>query len=147
MSQLVWFLRRLDIKMGESAKHVDLINLMKDIICSKENIDAALMLSDDPSDRKNGPPTINGFKPDIYYDFNQLLIIGEAKTKDDLLNDHTKKQLEAYIKLCANYNGKSRLYLAVPWMESVLANNLIKKISKNIGVSVTYFVVDELQKL
>lgn len=76
--------------MGESAKHVDLINLMKSIICSKEDVDTALVLVDDPSDRKNVPPTINGFKPDLYYDFNQLLVIGEAKTKDDLLNEHTK---------------------------------------------------------
>lgn len=133
--------------MGESVKHVDLINLMKSIICSKEDVDTALVLVDDPSDRKNGPPTINGFKPDLYYDFNQLLVIGEAKTKDDLLNEHTKKQLETYIKLCSNYTGQSRLYLAVPWMESVLASNLIKKISNNLGVSITYFVVDELQKL
>lgn len=133
--------------MGESAKHVDLINLMKDKICFNEDVDAALMLIDDPSDRKNGPPTINGFKPDLYYDFNQLLIIGEAKTKDDLLNEHTKSQIETYIKLCANYAGQSRLYLAVPWMESVLANGLIKKISKKLGVSIDYFVVDELQEL
>lgn len=133
--------------MGESAKHVDLINLMKDKICFNEDVDAALILLDLPSDRKNGPPTINGFKPDLYYDFNQLLIIGEAKTKDDLLNEHTKSQIETYIKLCANYVGQSRLYLAVPWMESVLANSLIKKISKELGVSITYFVVDELQKI
>lgn len=133
--------------MGESAKHVDLINLMKNRICSNEDVDAALILVDDPTDRKNGPPTINGYKPDLYYDFNDLLVIGEAKTKDDLLNEHTKSQIETYIKLCANYTGNSRLYLAVPWMESVLANNLIKKISKKLGVSVTYFVVDELQKL
>lgn len=133
--------------MGESAKHVDLINLMKNRICSNEEVDAALILVDDPTDRKNVPPTINGYKPDLYYDFNDLLVIGEAKTKDDLLNEHTKSQIETYIKLCANYTGNSRLYLAVPWMESVLANNLIKKISKKLGVSVTYFVVDELQKL
>ncbi len=133
--------------MGESSRHVDLIKLMKDRICANEDVDAVLILVDEPDDRKNCPPTLNGFKPDLYYDFNNLLIIGEAKTKDDLLNEHTREQLETYVKLCANYNGVSRLYLAVPWMESVKANNLIKKIAKKLGVSVTCCVVDELQKL
>lgn len=133
--------------MGESLKHISLINIMKEYICSKENVDKALLFVDDPADRKNAPPTINGYRPDIYYDFNGLLIIGEAKTKDDLLNNHTKGQLENYLILCANYTGESRLYLSVPWTEAILAQNLVKKYSKILGVNVNFCIVDELIKI
>lgn len=133
--------------MAESAKHILLINLMKSIIIDKENIDSALIFVDDPIDRTNCPPIINGYRPDLYYDFNGRLIIGEAKTKNDLLNSHTNNQLETYIKLCSNFKGYSCFYLSVPWTESALAKNIIKKLIKKLGVSINYYVIDELQKI
>lgn len=133
--------------MAESAKHIDLINLMKSLVCKNENIDASFLLTDNPYDRKNCPPTLYGYKPDLYYDFRGLLIIGEAKTKDDLLTEHTKNQIGTYIRLCSKFKGESRLYLAVPWTENILATNIIKNISNNLGVMINYYVVDELKGL
>ena len=133
--------------MGESTKHVELIKLMEELIIFNEKINPALLLLDEPSNRKNSPPTINGFKPDIYYDFDGVLVIGEAKTKDDIVNEHTRRQLETYIKLCSNFKGRSCLYIAVPWTESILVNNIVKNIMKKLKTFITYHVVDELKKL
>jgi len=45
-------------------------------------------------------PKMFGFIPD-FYGYSSTLnfaFIGEAKTKDDLANDHTKNQIRAYLK-------------------------------------------------
>ena len=130
--------------MGESSKHIQLVELLVEKISSIEDIDDVLLLADLPDRRKDSPPTINGYKADVYYDFNGVFIIGEAKTKDDLLSKHTEKQLETYVNMCANFNGKSSLYVAVPWTENATAKNLLKKIIKKLGVSITFFIIDEL---
>jgi hypothetical protein len=42
------------------------------------------------------PPVINGFIPDVYSISERGVYIGEAKTPEDLPNEHTEHQLRAF---------------------------------------------------
>ena len=79
--------------MGETSKHIDFVYLLKKVVENDKRIDHGLVYIDTPESRNNCPPIINGYKPDLYYEFDGILIIGEAKTKNDLNNKHTKSQL------------------------------------------------------
>lgn len=133
--------------MGETAKHINLVYLLEKNVIRDNDINSSLIFLDTPESRNDCPPIINGYKPDLYYQFENVMIIGEAKTKNDLDNIHTKKQIETYILMCSNFKGESIFYLAVPWMDRNFAINAIKKIMKSLGVSINFKVVDEMQSL
>ena len=53
-----------------------------------------------PAQGYSPSPKMFGFIPD-FYGYSSTLnfaFIGEAKTKDDLINDHTKNQIQAYLR-------------------------------------------------
>lgn len=133
--------------MGETSKHIDFVYLLKKVVENDKRIDLGLVYIDTPESRNNCPPIINGYKPDLYYEFDDILIIGEAKTKNDLNNKHTKSQLETYISMCANFGGDSMLLVAVPWTENAFASNLVNNILKKIGVSINFKIIDEIQNI
>ena len=73
------------------------------------------------------PPNINGYIPDVYARNikNDITIIGEAKTQNDISNEHTKNQIRSYLDyLCLARQGI--LVIATQW-DSV---NSIKSIVK-----------------
>ena len=76
------------------------------------------------------PLTSEGFRPDVYYCYQDTLIIGEAKTSSDIERLHSREQYESYIKKCALFQGQAILLIAVPWMDHATANNIVKKIAK-----------------
>lgn len=132
--------------MAETDKHMALVEKIKNIVLNRENIESAFLYVDTPNSLSNYPPNI-GVRPDLYYNFENQLIIGEAKTKNDIMNDHTKGQLETYIAACSNYKGDSCLYFGVPWTEHSLANNLIVSLMKKMGVKIKYYIIDEMSEL
>jgi hypothetical protein len=85
-----------------------------------------LIQKDCSESRSLPPPTSQGYRPDMYYCFNRLLIIGEAKTGKDVSRQHSRNQYEAYIKECLCFQGRAYLFLAVPWLEEAEANNILR---------------------
>lgn len=77
---------------------------------------------------------LEGFIPDVYYDYNNLTIIGEAKSENDLERIHSIKQYKSYIhhlqKKIDNGN-EGILIIAVPWQASVSAYRIIKRLIIN----------------
>ena len=62
------------------------------------------------------PPNINGYIPDVYARNieNDITIIGEAKTQNDVRNKHTKNQISSYLDyLCVARQGL--LVIATQW--------------------------------
>lgn len=117
--------------MSESAQHLQLVNLligkMKEMI-SKDHW--CLICSDSLGTMCIPPQTQEGYRPDVYYCFEKLMIIGEAKTSDDVERMHSRAQYEAYIKKCSVHNGEAWLLLAVPWTERATALNILQKLKK-----------------
>lgn len=89
---------------------------------------------------------LEGFIPDVYYSYNKLTIIGEAKTEKDLERQHSIMQYKAYIKHLQKRidNGyECILIIAVPWQATISAYKIIKKLAKESN-KLKIIIMDEL---
>ena len=117
--------------MAESFQHQQLVRLLRsDALKLIPSGCEGLIQQDTPDSLSLPAKTIEGFRPDIYYCFEDLLIIGEAKTADDVERRHSRAQYEAYLKECAKFQGKAFLIIAVPWLERATANNIVQNLKK-----------------
>src|SRR3989442_11188119 len=104
--------------LAESSKHSALVQIIISYIGREHAQIAALGIVDDLSSPLHAekPNRIDGFVPDVYAFDAPLttIIIGEAKTQDDLETPRSRKQITAFLSfLCHQKTGI--FILAVPW--------------------------------
>lgn len=129
--------------MPESFQHQQLVKiLLKEALCLIPSGCHKLIQLDDYGILTIPEKTIDGYRPDLYYRFEGLLIIGEAKTSDDVDKQHSRAQYESYIKECANFQGMAFLIIAVPWIERATAHNMIQILKKKIPGSYTTKILE-----
>lgn len=118
--------------MSESANHKKLVELIIDYIGKEVGDDYICLIESDISDDHPLPQlTEEGFRPDVVFEFNGKMIIGEAKTSDDILREHSLRQYASYLRKCSFYNGSAEFVIAVPWMDYATAYNVVYKISRD----------------
>jgi hypothetical protein len=121
----------MEINMTESIKHYEFVQYIKKEF---ENIvpeDCKRLIDCDSFSSVSLPPQFtNGHRPDVYYQFKDLLLIGEAKTNNDVERKHSHEQYESYIKACTSFQGQAILILAVPLMEQATIHNILCKLKK-----------------
>lgn len=131
--------------MSESLKHQQLVKLIFEktvLLVGREN---EVLISVDSDNCNNLPPlTVEGYRPDVFYCFNGVLIIGEAKTSKDAAKQHSINQFESYIKKCSLFQGEATLIIAVPWTERITIYNLIQRLRKFYPGNYSVKVIDEL---
>jgi hypothetical protein len=102
----------------ESATHLSLVQDIVDYIENRFSVLAGLIvLTDLPtSERADKPPRVGGYAPDVYAAEvpRTTVLIGEAKTADDLTTSHSRDQIAAFLKFLS-YQQRGILVLAVPW--------------------------------
>ena len=129
--------------MSESAQHQQLVRLIiEDIIGEVGPSNTALVTTDAVDGFALPPLTNEGFRPDVYYLFDNRMIIGEAKTSDDIDRLHSRSQYESYIKKCSLFQGSATFIMAVPWMDHATAHNIIRKIRKQYPGDYTIKILD-----
>ena len=115
----------------ESLKHHNLVKKMNEYIVNYENAEVSLVESD--IFEVNGKVTRmpEGFVPDLYYKYNGLLIIGEAKTDSDFEREHSLQQYISYLKYLKKYSDEYRciFIIAVPWETTKTACRIINKLA------------------
>jgi len=97
-------------------------------------------------------PPINGFYPDVHITDlkNTFLLIGEAKTKGDLEQNHSKAQILGYLKYIDNFvqnhtDATCILVLATQWAMAGRAKGLLRGMIKREKLSLAkYHVLDQL---
>jgi hypothetical protein len=118
--------------VGESINHV---RLVQKILERVNSIDTHAVIFADTSiyEAKSRPPNIGGHVPDVYARINMLqqTIIGEAKTRKDLENEHTMSQFKAFLSHCCT-NPETRLILAVPWEMRRFVHNLFTRLREEM---------------
>ncbi len=130
----------------ESQAHIDLVKRVFEYskrIVPKNTTD---LIQVDSDGKHCGFRTSNNYIPDIFYEFDGLMIIGEAKTLDDFERKHSFSQYEDYIETCKYYSGKSVLVIGVPWQLVVKAKNYFKLIKRRERVEIDVVIVNELGK-
>jgi hypothetical protein len=76
-----------------------------------------VVLADLPtSNCSDKPPRVGGYSPDIYATEvpRTMVLVGEAKTSEDLTTDHTRQQIAAFLKFL-QFQERGIFVLAVPW--------------------------------
>ena len=124
--------------MGESLSHIQLVKGMAEwIVRSYCDVEMGHILLDSPeASSLTRPPKIYNFIPDLYVPntTRKFIIIGEAKTANDLENDHTEEQIGAFLRKCSEFEG-AHFVFAVPWHKTRLAKSIIKYIQAKIGLT------------
>jgi len=117
--------------VAESNQHYELVRLLMteyQKLLPKDKW--VLIQSDSFSSSSISPKFSGGYRPDVYYEFEDLMIVGEAKTSKDIESSHSLQQYESFLRSCSLFKGRAIFLLAVPFAECVVANNIVKQISK-----------------
>ena len=126
-----------------SNNHILLVSYLEEWISSKVDLSSTVLVSDNvkcigaPS-----MPKIAGFRPDcIAIAMNgDYLYIGEAKTENDLQNDHSLRQIESYL-IRLKEQGKGIFVLAVPWGCEGTATDLVRYLAERSSTSMVAWEV------
>lgn len=114
--------------MSEGRFHISLVEAAKKRLQAECDEDTAKLIRTDSPDSPRPATIFGNIIPDIYYQSSDLLLLGEAKTPDDLVREHTVKQLKAYVSTCESFSGKSRFILAVDWKDAFTARDMLKRL-------------------
>ena len=128
---------------GESAQHVDLVERLVATVEQRHQTSRGIVVfADHHRFGINQPPTIGGFKPDVFaQDLPETFrIIGEAKTPADFRSERSLHQIEAFLDHLSLY-ANSTFYLAVPWFLKGRANYVIRDLSRPEHKSVKILVL------
>ena len=129
--------------MGESAQHFQLVNLIIDEVVSVVGETNRCFVMSDAADGYALPPlTEEGYRPDVYYQYQNSLIIGEAKTSDDVARMHSKLQYESYLKECSLFKEKAVFLAAVPWTEHAVIHNILRKLRQKYPGTYEVRIID-----
>lgn len=133
--------------MGESVKHLELIKLIISNIEKIPDIESSLIQCDLPDTIEKPHSTLDGYRPDIYYNYSNFMIIGEAKTSYDFHRRHSIEQYQAYYSKCNAFNGKSIFVLAIPWTETISAKNLLRRIKRNYNYDIETWIINDVGRV
>lgn len=117
--------------MPESKEHIAYVNNLYNFVCEivPENC-KVLIYTDSFNDKDRPTSVINGFIPDLYYKFDNMLVIGEAKTNNDVDRKHSLEQYESYLLEAERFDGESVLVFSVSWVVFATLKNIIRSIKR-----------------
>lgn len=135
--------------MSESDQHRSLVKALGGDIASDTRWNKPPIVYVDLQDGVSGkpPPVIWANRPDVFArDISTgRTIIGEAKTTNDIDNQHTLDQLSSYF-LYLQSHTEGELWMAVPWMSAGTALRVSKLVrhqtkSKAIPICVVGYMI------
>ena len=131
--------------MSESTQHRRLVQLL---LRESQNIvgkKCACFIQSDLGDGSILPPlTSEGFRPDVYFMFNGQLIIGEAKTENDVERLHSKSQYRSYLRKCSLFDGDALFLVAVPWQCRATIKNILNNMRKEFPGTYHIRIIEDL---
>lgn len=93
------------------------------------------------------PKSIDGFRADIYVNTPKYVIIGEAKTDNDINNNHTLAQFTSYIKEVLAQDKERHIIMSCSMAGYPSIRNFIRRFCKHNDVSgITFHTVDPFKK-
>lgn len=129
--------------MSESKSHMDLVQIAFKWI--KKNLPKqyeSFVEIDSPE--SNQPNYVDAFRPDVYYDFDNTLYIGEAKTLKDFDKKHSREQYQAYLKRCGQYKGEAYFVISIPWQLKNTAKNYFRLYKEQNNCNVPIIVLTDM---
>jgi hypothetical protein len=116
---------------------LELVNLILEYLEQRWGRLPGFLVLSDSSNRvgAEGPPRIGGFAPDVYAADVPIttMVIGEAKTSEDLTRAHSREQLCAYLEHL-RFQLKGILIVAVPCFFAASARIVVETARRSQGV-------------
>lgn len=117
--------------MSESAQHQKLVMEIIEYVEALVGQDKKCFITSDVADGMSiSPLTAEGFRPDVYYQYDDVLIIGEAKTSADVGRFHSQQQYDSYIRKCSLFEGKAYFIASVYWADKAQLHNILRRIRR-----------------
>jgi hypothetical protein len=117
---------------GESARHRRLVESLIEVIERRHReMRRVVIFADHHRFGSERPPTIGSFTPDVFAsDFpSTFRVIGEAKTRDDLETERSRRQLTAFLDHLS-LHPPGALWIAVPFVVVPRARHVLRSIRR-----------------
>ena len=101
-----------------------------------------------PGEYNRCPQIIGRSIPDVFYNDSNYVILGEAKTDNDIDNEHTQSQLNDYISEVRTYNAKRNIVLSTSIMGfSKMKNIIVTKKKREQLDDISFHLIDCYNKV
>lgn len=135
--------------MAESLNHMEYVRrIVRYIPTIAKHYVPTLLFSDLPESQIHPIAMSEGYRPDVFYQDPDMVVIGEAKTINDIENEHTFSQLNSYINE-VRYFQKERhiVFCSSVTSFALLKNHLIRKKNKEHLHDIIFHVLDNISKV
>lgn len=135
--------------MAESLLHMDLVRRIASYVETITHSFASSLLDADlPEYGRRTPKVISGYYPDVRYLDQSIFAIGEAKTDKDIINEHTEKQLLAYIAEAKTYVRERHIIYCIPFVSFIQVKNILRRIKTKQNLNdITFHVLDNFGRV
>lgn len=130
--------------MSESLNHIELVKRVLSFVKTVVDPSLSSLIEIDDSTSDKPSRVIGNFIPDVFFSYQNRLIIGEAKTQDDFERKHSQEQFFAYMKECLSYGENGMIVVAVPWKIVNTAKNFFRREKKKIALMAKIVVLDDI---
>ena len=113
-----------------------------------KNFTSNLMCVELPGEYNRCPQIIGRSIPDVFYNDSKYIILGEAKTDNDIDQEHTQRQLNDYINEVRTYNADRNIVLCTSIRGFSRMKNIIvaKKMTGDLD-DIKFHVIDCFNKI
>ena len=135
--------------MAESLLHMNYVRHIADYTeRTFPNLIDSWLYIDLPESSKHPSATIGGHIPDMYYKDKHVIIIGEAKTENDIDNEHTKAQLKSYIDEVSMFQGERHIIYCSGMLSFSQIKNMILRLKRHDNIDgITFHILDNYSKV
>lgn len=129
--------------MPESKTHSDYVNIISNYV-NKYLIEdeRCFVMVDKPDSVLKPNKNINNFIPDLFYQDDKKIIIGEAKTDDDFDRMHSLDQYKSYIDECNLFKGEKIIVFCVSFVIVNSLFNIMARYKEKYGYSGEIIILD-----
>jgi len=133
----------------ESLTHMSFVKKIADYVSTiPQDFTRNLLCVELPGEYNRCPQIIGGSIPDVFYNDSNYIILGEAKTDNDIDQEHTQRQLNDYINEARTYNADRNIILCTSIMGFSRMKNIIvtKKMKEQLD-DIKFHVIDCYNKV
>lgn len=133
----------------ESLTHMTFVKKIADYVSTiPGDFTRNLLCVELPGEYNRCPQIIGGSIPDVFYNDSNYIILGEAKTDNDIDQEHTQRQLSDYINEARTYDADRNIVLCTSIMGFSRMKNIIviKKMKEQLD-DIKFHVIDCYNKV
>jgi len=133
----------------ESLTHMTFVKKIADYVSTiPGDFTRNLLCVELPGEYNRCPQIIGGSIPDVFYNDSNYIILGEAKTDNDIDQEHTQRQLNDYINEARTYDADRNIILCTSIMGfSRMKNIIVIKKTKEQLEDIKFHVIDSFNKV